>query len=74
MDDDQEFRREIRDWLATNVTDDLRGAGGAGRENEAFEQRLAFARKLSEAGWSTLAWPVEHGGRGASLARQVIFH
>ena len=74
MDDDQEFRREIRDWLAANVTDELRGAGGAGRENEAFEQRLAFARKLSAAGWSTLAWPVEHGGRGASLARQVIFH
>ena len=74
MDDDQEFRREIRDWLAANVTDELRGAGGAGRENEAFEQRLAFARKLSAAGWSTLAWPVEHGGRGAPLARQVIFH
>jgi alkylation response protein AidB-like acyl-CoA dehydrogenase len=74
VDDDQEFRREIRDWLAENVTDELRGAGGAGRENQAFEQRLAFARKLSAAGWSTLAWPVEHGGRGASLARQVIFH
>nr|WP_020511460.1 acyl-CoA dehydrogenase family protein [Actinoplanes globisporus] len=74
MDDDREFRREIRDWLATNVTDDLRGAGGAGRENEAFEQRWDFARRLAAAGWSTLAWPVEHGGRGASLARQVIFH
>jgi alkylation response protein AidB-like acyl-CoA dehydrogenase len=74
VDDDREFRREIRDWLATNVTDDLRGAGGAGRENEAFEQRLDFARRLAEAGWSTLAWPAEHGGQGASLARQVIFH
>jgi alkylation response protein AidB-like acyl-CoA dehydrogenase len=74
VDDDREFRREIRDWLATNVTDDLRGAGGAGRENEAFEQRLDFARRLAAAGWSTLAWPAEHGGQGASLARQVIFH
>jgi alkylation response protein AidB-like acyl-CoA dehydrogenase len=74
VDDDQEFRREIREWLAANVTDDLRGAGGVGRENEAFEQRLEFARRLAAAGWSTLAWPVEHGGRGASLERQVIFH
>ena len=74
MDDDQEFRREIRDWLATNVTDDLRGAGGVGRENEAYPQRVEFTRRLAAAGWSTLAWPVEHGGRGASLARQVIFH
>ncbi|MFI5889684.1 acyl-CoA dehydrogenase family protein [Actinoplanes sp. NPDC051513] len=74
VDDDREFRREIRDWLAANVTDELRGAGGAGRENEVFEQRLDFARRLAAAGWSTLAWPVEYGGRGASLARQVIFH
>ncbi|GAA2643424.1 acyl-CoA dehydrogenase [Paractinoplanes durhamensis] len=74
MDEDREFRREIRDWFAANVTDDLRGAGGAGRENEAFEQRSEFARRLAAAGWSTLAWPAEHGGQGASLARQVIFH
>ncbi|WP_111647192.1 acyl-CoA dehydrogenase family protein [Actinoplanes lutulentus] len=71
---DEAFRIEIRDWLAANLTDDLRGSGGPGRENEAFPQRLAFARRLAAAGWTTLAWPVGHGGRGASLARQVIFH
>ncbi|MFC7528494.1 acyl-CoA dehydrogenase family protein [Actinoplanes sp. GCM10030250] len=68
------FRVEVRDWLAANLTDEVRGAGGPGRENEAFPQRLAFARRLAAAGWSTLAWPVAHGGRGASLSRQVIFH
>jgi alkylation response protein AidB-like acyl-CoA dehydrogenase len=72
--DDDAFRREIRDWLAVNVTGDLRGTGGVGRENEAFELRLAFARRLAAAGWTTLAWPVAHGGRGASLSQQVIFH
>jgi alkylation response protein AidB-like acyl-CoA dehydrogenase len=72
--DDEAFRREIRDWLAAELTGELRGAGGPGRENEAFPQRLAFARRLAAAGWSTLAWPVAHGGRGASLERQVIFH
>jgi alkylation response protein AidB-like acyl-CoA dehydrogenase len=72
--DDEAFRREIRDWLAAELTGELRGAGGPGRENEAFPQRLAFARRLAAAGWSTLAWPVGHGGRGASLAQQVIFH
>jgi alkylation response protein AidB-like acyl-CoA dehydrogenase len=71
---DDEFRREVRDWLSANVTDELRGLGGAGRENDAYPQRLAFTRRLAEAGWTTLAWPVAHGGRGASLARQVIFH
>ncbi|MEU8240112.1 acyl-CoA dehydrogenase family protein [Actinoplanes missouriensis] len=71
---DEAFRREIREWLADNLTDEVRGAGGPGRENEAFPQRLAFARRLAAAGWTTLAWPVGHGGRGASLAQQVIFH
>jgi alkylation response protein AidB-like acyl-CoA dehydrogenase len=74
VDGDEEFRREVREWLAANLTDALRGTGGVGRENEAFPQRLEFARRLAAGGWSTLAWPVEHGGRGASLARQVIFY
>ncbi|WP_239162596.1 acyl-CoA dehydrogenase family protein [Paractinoplanes rishiriensis] len=74
VDGDEEFRREVREWLAENLTGELRGAGGPGRENEAFPQRLAFARRLAADGWSTLAWPVEHGGRGAPLSRQVIFH
>lgn len=74
LSDDEGFRREIRDWLAANLTDEVRGAGGPGRENEAFPQRLAFARRLAAAGWTTLGWPVAHGGRGASLNQQVIFH
>jgi alkylation response protein AidB-like acyl-CoA dehydrogenase len=72
--DDDAFRREIRDWLAAELPDEVRGTGGVGRENEAFEQRLAFTRRLAAAGWSTLAWPAAHGGRGASLSQQVIFH
>jgi alkylation response protein AidB-like acyl-CoA dehydrogenase len=71
---DDEFRREVREWLADNVSADLRGLGGPGREHEAYQERLAFNRRLAAAGWTCLGWPVEHGGRGASLARQVIFH
>jgi alkylation response protein AidB-like acyl-CoA dehydrogenase len=68
------FRRELRAWLTENVPEDLRGKGGPGREHEAYEQRLAFNRRLAAAGWSGLGWPVEHGGVGASLAEQVAFH
>ncbi|GAA4724564.1 acyl-CoA dehydrogenase family protein [Phytohabitans rumicis] len=71
---DDDFRSEIREWLAANVTPELRGVGGPGREHEAFEGRLAFNRRLAAAGWTCLAWPQEYGGRGAPLARQVIFH
>jgi alkylation response protein AidB-like acyl-CoA dehydrogenase len=71
------FRTEVRQWLADNLTGEfaaLRGVGGPGREHEAFEERLAWDRHLAAAGWTCLGWPVEHGGRGASLDQQVIFH
>jgi alkylation response protein AidB-like acyl-CoA dehydrogenase len=75
--DDERFRREVREWLADNLTGEfaaLRGLGGPGREHEAFAERLEWDKHLSEAGWTCLGWPVEHGGRGASTAEQVIFH
>jgi alkylation response protein AidB-like acyl-CoA dehydrogenase len=74
---DAAFRREAREWLADNLSGEfagLRGTGGNGREHEAFDERLAWDRYLADAGWSCLGWPTEYGGRGASLARQVIWH
>ena len=74
---DADFRAEVRDWLETNLAGEwgaLRGLGGSGREDEAHDQRLAWNRHLAASGWTCLGWPVEYGGRGLSLARQVIFH
>jgi alkylation response protein AidB-like acyl-CoA dehydrogenase len=72
--EDEEFRGRVAEWLAANVPAGLRGAGGPGREHEAFAERLAWNRQLAAAGWACLGWPEEHGGRGATLAQQVIFH
>ena len=77
MADDETFRAEVRAWLADNLVGDfahLRGLGGPGREHEAHDERLAWDRHLARHGWTCLGWPVEHGGRGLSLAQQVIFH
>ena len=74
---DEEFRAEVREWLKANLTGPfagLRGAGGPGREHERYDERLAWHRHLAAAGWTCLSWPAEHGGRGATLAQQVIFH
>lgn len=71
------FRREVREWLGDNLTGEFaqaRGLGGPGREHEAFDVRLAWDRHLAAAGWTCLGWPEEFGGRGASIAQQVIFH
>lgn len=74
---DEEFRRQLREWLAANLTGrfaGLREAGGPGREHEAHAERIAWNQHLAAAGWTCLGWPAEHGGQGATLARQVIFH
>jgi alkylation response protein AidB-like acyl-CoA dehydrogenase len=74
---DGEFRGQVRRWLEENLTGRfarLRGAGGPGREHEAYPERLAWNRHLAAAGWTCLGWPREHGGRGATLAQQVIFY
>jgi alkylation response protein AidB-like acyl-CoA dehydrogenase len=75
--EDEEFRARIRGWLADNLAGEfaaLRGLGGPGREHEHFEQRLAWNRHLAASGWTCVGWPPEHGGQGATLAQQVIFH
>lgn len=77
MNPDEQFRKTVRDWLEENLTGDFadaRGLGGPGREHEAFDVRLAWDRRLAANGWTCLGWPVEYGGRGASLEQQVIFH
>jgi len=74
---DEEFRADVRGWLEANLTGEfagLRGAGGPGREHERHAERLAWNRHMAAAGWTCLGWPAEHGGRGATLAQQVIFY
>ena len=70
------FRAEAREWLDDHLVGDFadaRGIGGLGREHEGFEVRLAWEQLLGKAGWTCLAWPVEHGGRGATVTQQVIW-
>ena len=72
--DDDEFRRQVAGWLAANVPAELRGAGGPGREHEAFAERLAWNRRLAAAGWTCLGWPAAYGGHDATLSQQMIFY
>jgi len=73
----EEFRAEVRDWLAENLAGEfaaLKGLGGPGREHEAFEERRTWNQHLAKAGLTCLGWPVEHGGRGLSVAHRVAFY
>jgi alkylation response protein AidB-like acyl-CoA dehydrogenase len=75
--DVQEFRAEVREWLADNLVGEfaaLKGRGSEGREQEAFEERHAWNQRLAAAGLTCLGWPAEHGGRGLSVAHRVAFY
>jgi alkylation response protein AidB-like acyl-CoA dehydrogenase len=76
-DEDEAFRREVAAWLEAQLSGEfaaVRGRGGSGDAHALVEERRAWERALGAAGWSCLGWPVEYGGRGASLLRQVIFY
>ena len=75
--EDEEFRDEIRDWMAEHLTGEfagLRNRGGPGDEHALVEERMAWERHLAAHGWTAVGWPTEHGGRGLPLTQEVIFH
>jgi alkylation response protein AidB-like acyl-CoA dehydrogenase len=60
------FRAELRDWIHTNLSDEIR----RGRFEEAGRE---WSRKLFDAGYAGLTWPKEYGGAGAPYSHQAIF-
>ncbi len=68
--EEQAFRRECRAWLEANVPDPALPSGDTA---EGFALHLDWERKLFEAGYSAVSWPVEYGGRAASLWEWLIF-
>ncbi|GAS94660.1 acyl-CoA dehydrogenase [Mycolicibacterium canariasense] len=73
----EDFRAEVRQWLAENLVGEyaaLKGLGGPGREHEAFAERRAWNQHLAAAGLTCLGWPEEHGGRGLTVAHRVAFY
>jgi alkylation response protein AidB-like acyl-CoA dehydrogenase len=74
--DDRSFRDEVRSFLEDSLAGDfaaIRGRGGPGDEHALFDERLAWERHLGAHGWTCVGWPKEHGGRGLSLRRQVVY-
>ncbi|MEO6859576.1 MAG: acyl-CoA dehydrogenase family protein [Solirubrobacteraceae bacterium] len=63
------FRDELRAWFDTH---------DPGREPEHDEDahylwRRDFQRELAQGGWAAVHWPVEYGGRGATMTQSAIF-
>ncbi|AHE57233.1 acyl-CoA dehydrogenase family protein [Sphingomonas sanxanigenens] len=67
------FRREAAHWLDAQMTGDFAMLKGLRSQSAFPEERRAWEGRLARDGWSVIGWPREHGGRGATLAEQVIF-
>jgi len=75
--EDEAFREEARAWLEEHLVGDfrkLRGRGHLGDMDAFIEERKAWEQVLAAGRWTCLGWPEAHGGRGASLFQEVIFH
>lgn len=68
------FREELRDWLSEHLVGDFRAVVGRGGpdDDDAWEVRRAWDRELGEGGWIGVTWPQAYGGRGGTLAHEVI--
>jgi alkylation response protein AidB-like acyl-CoA dehydrogenase len=63
------FRDELRGWLDANDP----GPEPVGDEDAHYHWRAGFQRRLAQDGWAAVHWPVEYGGRGATLTQSAIF-
>ncbi|MEV1239543.1 acyl-CoA dehydrogenase family protein [Nonomuraea sp. NPDC050022] len=66
---EQDFRAEVRDWLARHVPGGLPSMDTP----EGFEAHRAWEALLASARLSAVSWPEEYGGRNASLIEWLIF-
>jgi len=72
---DEAFRQEVSDWLEEHIVgefDDYRGVGSP-TDEEGWDVRRRWEKELAQGGWLGLSWPVEYGGRGATLVQEIVY-
>jgi alkylation response protein AidB-like acyl-CoA dehydrogenase len=72
---DLAFAREARSWLEANLPPAWRRDHAWTRADDGAWLPIArdWQRRLYEGGWAAIAWPREHGGRGASPVERWLF-
>jgi alkylation response protein AidB-like acyl-CoA dehydrogenase len=67
----EEFRAEVRAFLAANLPENWQGMGALEREEaEAFA--ISWRKVLHDHGFLGIAWPKEYGGGGRGKLEQVV--
>ncbi|CCA90242.1 acyl-CoA dehydrogenase family protein [Novosphingobium sp. PP1Y] len=71
--EDETFRAEAAQWLQGQMAGEFKDIAGISNLVSKVERRKEWERQLAAHRWSCIGWPVEWGGRDATLAQQVIF-
>lgn len=81
--EDEAFRDELRTWLDEHLPKFRAEWADADDSDEAhdapvgimpsMERRRAWQRVLAEGGWAAPSWPVEWGGRDATVTQMVAY-
>ena len=68
-------RTEIRDWLAEHLVGEFARHPGVGgpTDDSQWGLRRDWERELAAGGWLGITWPVEYGGQGGTLDREIVF-
>src|ERR1700734_3631671 len=69
------LRDELVAWLGANLTPEGVEVGqGNFTDARSFEILRAWTRLRADAGGAAISWPVEYGGREATVAEQLAYH
>ncbi|KAF0957997.1 acyl-CoA dehydrogenase family protein [Rhodococcus sp. T7] len=67
----EQFRQELRDFLAEHENPEWRGLFGSNSE-EIIPFTREICQALAKRGWLTLSWPAEYGGSDGDLWSQMV--
>ena len=70
--EENSFRAEVRDFVRTHLPQDIARKGAMGLEIHT-QDYVCWQKILWQKGWFAAARPVEYGGAGWSLERQLVF-
>ena len=68
------FRDEVREFIASNCPQELRGGARRSRGEMSKQDILRWHRILYKKGWIVPHWPVEYGGTGWTITQRYIWN
>ena len=67
------LRDEVREFVLAEIPADIRWQDRTTYGDDLWPLSLEARRKVSQKGWTTMHWPVEHGGQGCSPVLHMLF-